>query len=159
MTDKEFQDYIKEQKVIDKDFIEQSFQFWFVDNEHIRSPFPSLIKEELKEKTFRVFMEWVYELKEEELTEMKDEDYVEMFENILFNQATQLIDSSDVDSLITVNYPFLPRLGDVVDDKENGASRVVRREIQKKDDDKVYMTLSMESESSAKWESKFVLPA
>lgn len=159
MTDREFQDYIKSQKVIDKDFIEQSFQFWFVDNEHIRSPFPNSIKDALKEKTFRVFMEWVYELKEDELKEMKDEDYVEMFENILFNQATQLIDSSDIDTLITVNYPFLPRLGDVVDDKENGASRVVRREIQKKDDDKVYMTLSMEAKSNVKWESKFVLPA
>jgi len=159
MTDKEFKEYISTQTVIDDAFINQSFLFWFEDQEHIRSPFCENIKPELKEKTHRVFMEWVYELNQDELKEMKDEDYVEMFENILFNQASQLIDAKDVDSLITINYPFLPRLGDSVDDEKYGSSRVLRREIQKKDDDKVYMTLSMENQHREHWESKFELPA
>ena len=159
MTDKEFQAFIAKQTVVEKQFIDQSFLFWFEDNQHIRSPFPNTIKETLREQTYRVFMEWVYELKQDEIEEMKDEDFVEMFENILFNKAGQLINSEDIDSQITINYPFLPRLGDPVNDKERGKSRVVRREIQKKKDDKVYMTLSLENEGGERWESKFVLPA
>ena len=159
MTDIEFQEYIDSQKVVDDAFINQSFLFWFEDQEHIRSPFPETIKSDLKTKTHRVFMEWVYELNQDELEEMKDEDYVEMFENILFNQASQLVDPKDIDTMITLNYPFLPRLGDSVEDEKEGTSRVVRREIQKKDDEKVYMTLSLENKNHLRWESKFVLPA
>lgn len=159
MTDKEFQKFISTQTKIDQEFIDQSFKFWIESNQHIRSPFPKAITEELKEKTYRVFMEWVYELKPDEVEKMKEEDFVEMFENIMFNQAIQLIDKNDIDSMITINYPFLPRLGDCVDDEKYGSSRIVRREIQKKEDDKVYMTLSMKNQCQETWESKFVLPA
>ena len=45
MTDNEFKIFIKEQDFIGSDFFEESFKFWFKDNEHIRTPFPEDIQE------------------------------------------------------------------------------------------------------------------
>ena len=44
MTDDEFKQFIKNQDFIGKDFFEESFRFWFEDNEHIRTPFPEKIQ-------------------------------------------------------------------------------------------------------------------
>ena len=53
MTDKEFNKFIKKQDFIGNDFFEESFKFWFEDNEHIRTPFPFEIQKKLKENTKR----------------------------------------------------------------------------------------------------------
>ena len=79
MTDKELEIFLKEQDFIGSDFFEASFKFWFKDNEHIRTPFPEKIQEELKGKAFRVFMEWVYELTNEEKSKLENEEIVENF--------------------------------------------------------------------------------
>ncbi|MCF6358007.1 MAG: hypothetical protein L3J54_09405 [Draconibacterium sp.] len=158
MTDNEFKIFIKEQDFIGSDFFEESFKFWFEGNEHIRTPFPKKIQEDLKEKTFRVFMEWVFELSEKEKTKLENEEIVETFEMILFNQAMDLV--SDEDHKITICYPFLPRLGDVVDDKEKGASKVIGRKLDVNKDEKKYLKVKLKSETVLQeWETEFELPA
>ncbi len=157
MTDDEFKQFIKNQDFIGKDFFEESFRFWFEDNEHIRTPFPEKIQEGLKEKTFRVFMEWVYELTDEEKSRLENEEIVETFEMILFNQAMELVNNED--QKITVCYPFLPRLGDVVEDKEKGASKVIYRKLDVNKDEKKYLKVKLKSEAERQvWETEFELP-
>lgn len=95
MTDNEFEIFIKEQDFIGNDFFETSLNFWFNDNEHIRTPFPETIRPEVKEKSFRVFMEWVFELSEDEKSKLENEEIAETFEMILFNQAMELVNSED----------------------------------------------------------------
>ncbi len=158
MTDKEFKIFIKGQDFIGSDFFEESFKFWFEDNEYIRTPFPAEIQEKLKELTFRVFMEWVFELSEEEKSAMGSDEIVETFEMILFNQAMRLVE--DEDQKITICYPFLPRLGDVVDDKEKGASKVVGRKLDLNKNEKKYLKIQLKKEGVlTEWNTKFELPA
>ena len=158
MTDKEFEIFIKEQDFVGSDFFVESFKFWFEDNEHIRTPFPAEIREKLKELTFRVFMEWVFELSDTEKSGMANDEIVETFEMILFNQAMGLVE--DEDQKITICYPFLPRLGDVVDDKEKGASKVFERKLDVNKDEKKYLKVKLKSETVVQeWETEFELPA
>ncbi len=158
MTDNEFEIFIKEQDFIGNDFFETSLNFWFNDNEHIRTPFPETIRPEVKEKSFRVFMEWVFELSEDEKSKLENEEIAETFEMILFNQAMELVNSED--EKITICYPFMPRLGDVVEDKEKGASVVVERSLEIKEDEKKYLKLKLKPQTSAhEWETEFELPA
>ena len=149
MTDIEF---------VGKEFFEEAFKFWFKDNEQIRTPFPEKIQADLKENTVKIFMEWVTELSEEEKSKLGNDEIAEVFEMILFNQAIGLVD--DEDQKITICYPFLPRSGDVVDDKERGASKVIKRQIDVKEDSKKYLKLNLKSEAaSVEWETEFELPA
>ena len=149
MTDIEF---------VGKEFFEEAFKFWFKDNEQIRTPFPEKIQAGLKENTTKIFMEWVTELSEEEKSKLGNEEIAEVFEMILFNQAIGLVE--DEDQKITICYPFLPRSGDVVDDKERGASKVMKRKIDVKEDNKKYLKLNLKSEAaSVEWETEFELPA
>jgi len=158
MTDNEFQIFVKEQDFIGSDFFEESFKFWFEDNESVRTPFPAEIRNELKKKTFRVFMEWVFELSDTEKSEMKSEEIVDTFEMILFNQAIELVKEDD--EKITICYPFMPRLGDVVDDKEKGASKVVGRKLDVNKDEKKYLKIQLKKEDIVEeWEAEFELPA
>ena len=157
MTDNEFEIFIKKQNFVGSDFFEESFKFWYNDNEHIRSPFPTEIQEKLKERTFRVFMEWVFELSEDENSAMKNDEIVETFEMILFNQAMELV--KDEDQKITICYPFLPRLGDVVDDKVKGASKIIERKLDVNKDEKKYLKVKLKSETVVQeWETEFELP-
>lgn len=158
MTDKEFKIFIKEQDFVGADFFEESFRFWYEDNQHIRTPFPVEIQEKLKEQTFRVFMEWVFELSEKEKSTIESKEIVETFEMILFNQAMGLVE--DEDQKITICYPFLPRLGDVVDDKEKGASEVIFRKVDLNKDEKKYLKVKLKSKAVVQeWETEFELPA
>ena len=158
MTDNEFNTFIKEQDFVGSDFFEESFKFWYNDNEHIRTPFPIEIQDSLKELTFRVLMEWVFELSDTEKSNMGNDEIVETFEMILFNQAMELV--KDEDQKITICYPFLPRIGDVVEDKENGASKVIGRKMDVKKDEKKYLKVKLKSETAVQeWETEFELPA
>jgi len=158
MTDQEFEIFVNEQDFIGNDFFEESFKFWFTDNENIRTPFPKNIQSELKENTFRFFMEWVFELSEEEKSKIKNEEIAEIFEMILFNQAMGMVE--DEDQKITICYPFMPRLGDVVDDEKRGSSKIVERKVDLKKDDKKYLKVKLKSETDLQeWETEFELPA
>ena len=158
MNDKEFEAFLKEQDLVGSDFFESAFKFWFNDNEHIRSPFPEKYQAELRELTIRVFMEWVFELSEEEKSKLENDEIAETFEMILFNQAIEMVE--DEDQKITICYPFLPRLGDVVEDKVRGASKIIERKLDVKENEKKYMKVMLISDAGLqKWETEFELPA
>ena len=144
--------------IVWNDFFEASFKFWFNDTEQIRTPFPEKIQPELVEKTSRIFLEWILELSDEEKSKLENEEIAEVFEMILFNQAIGLVE--DEGQKITICYPFLPRVGDVVDDKSKGSSTVIERQIKVKENNKKYLKLNLKSESgSVEWETEFELPA
>jgi len=158
MTDIELDRMIKKQDFLGVDFFEASFNFWFNDNGQIRTPFPEKIQPELRELTSRIFVEWIVELSDEEKSKLKNEEIAEVFEMFLFNQAIGLVE--DEEQKITISYPFLPRVGDVVDDKSRGSSTVIERHIDVKENNKKYLKLKLKSESaSVKWETEFELPA
>ena len=143
---------------VGKEFFEEAFKFWFNDNEQIRTPFPEKIQPELREKAFTVFMEWVLELSEEEKSKLENEEIAEVFEMILFNQAIDMVE--DEDQKITICYPFLPRLGDVVDDKARGSSKLIERQLDLKENNKKYLKVKLKAEAGLlEWETEFELPA
>ena len=158
MTDIELDALIKEQDLVGDDFFEMSFKFWFKDNEQIRTPFPEKIQPELRKLTSRTFVEWVLEQSDEEKSKLGEEEIVEVFEMFLFSQAMGLVEEEE--QKITILYPFLPRAGDLVDDKSRGPSTVTKREMSVNDDNKKYLKLNLKSKSaSVEWETEFELPA
>jgi len=141
------------------ELIEQTFKFWFSDNEHIRSPFPEYIRPQLKEKSVEKFFEWASNLHPKAKDEVNDEIIGEKYEEIIFETATQLVLTED--EKLTIEYPFLPRLNDVIyEDVENktGESRIIDR-IKIKEGDFNYLKIKLEKiESKENWETKFELP-
>ena len=157
MNDENFRKFIKDQTFISDEFLDGGYDFWFTDNEQQRSPFAKEIQEQLRKDSFRLFMEWVYELTQEEKKEMKDEDLREMFEIILFNEGMKLAVSDE--EKLTITYPFMPRIGDMVNDEKMGKSKVKSRTIVKEDKNNMMMITLQTADGSAEWETKFELPA
>lgn len=141
------------------ELVEQTFNFWFSDNEHIRSPFPDYIRPILKEKAVNSFFKWVSGLNPKAKEEVNDEMIAERFEEIIFETALELVITDD--EKITIQYPFLPRLGDEITNKENDIqviSRIIDRSILK-DIDSPYLKLKLEKNISKDiWETRFELP-
>lgn len=158
MSDFDFDTISMEQDIVNSGFFEEATKFWFEDKGHIRSPFPAEIHEKLKKNTIGIFLKWMHELNEQERARLEDNTLVETFEMILFNQALDMV--TDDEQRITISYPFLPRPGDPVDDKENGPSVVLSRELKVNDNEKKYLKLTLENKTSRnKWETEFELPA
>ena len=44
------------------ELVEQTFNYWFSDHKHIRSPFPDYIQSKLKEKSTKLFFSWISNL-------------------------------------------------------------------------------------------------
>ena len=67
---------------------------------------------------------------------------------------------TDEDHKISICYPFLPRLGDVVNDKNKGTSTIISRELDVKDDEKKYLKVRLiNTDAELEWETEFELPA
>ncbi len=141
------------------ELIEETFKFWFKDDNHIRSPFPSYIKHDLQEKSIAKFFEWASNLHPKAKDEVNDEIIAEKFEEIIFEIASQLVMTED--EKLTIEYPFLPRLGDVIfEDVENkkGESTVVDRS-KINEDDNSFMKIKLQNiNTQENWETKFSLP-
>lgn len=143
--------------VISTEFIDPGFNFWFSNNDHIRSPFPLEIRPELRNRTSSVFFGWIDGLKEKELSAMKDEEFAEMFETILFNEALKMVE--DEDKRLTIAYPFLPRLGDLVNHNQHGKGEVVARSEKISEGNKKLFEIAVLSQlSGTRWETQFELP-
>lgn len=154
----EFETYVKAQTFISSDFMEHGFRFWFDKNNHIRSPFPQEIRKEIEENTFKTFLEWTWGLTEKEKREMKDEELIEMFEVVLFNEAMKIVETDD--QRLTIAYPFMPRLGDTVKDEVHGYGIIKERKPIVTKDDKKLIELTITSDVSEKtWKTEFELPA
>ena len=141
------------------ELIEQTFKFWFSDNEHIRSPFAEYIRPQLKKGATQKFYDWAANLNPKAKDEVNDEMIAEKLEEIIFETATNLVLTED--EKLTIEYPFLPRLNDVIyEDVENktGESTIIdRSKIKEGDFD--FMKIKLEKiESKEIWETRFELP-
>ncbi len=138
--------------------LQKGFDYWFTNQDSHRSPFPEDIRETLKTKTAKKFSEWLEALGQEGALELREEEMIEMFEMFLFNVALSL--TEDTDQRITISYPFMPRCGDVVEDKIHGLSLVTYREIVEKQEEKRQLKVVLKTKSSEKiWQTEFDLPA
>ena len=141
------------------ELVEQTFRFWFNDNEHIRSPFPTYIRDELKSRSVSKFFEWSTNLHEKAKDEVNDEIIGERFEEIIFETATMMVLTED--EKLTILYPFLPRIGDMIyEDAENetGLSKVVDRHLTKEKDHSFFKIKLVKDENQESWETSFNLP-
>ena len=88
---------------------------------------------------------------------MKDEEFAEMFETILFNEALKMVD--DEDKRLTIAYPFLPRLGDLVNHNRHGKGEVVARTEKVSEKNKKFFEIAVLLQlSGTRWETQFELP-
>ena len=141
------------------ELVEETFNFWFSDNEHIRSPFPDYIRPMLKDNAVKGFYNWVSSLDPKAKDEVNDEIISEKFEEIIFENAIKLVLTDD--EKITIQYPFLPRLNDVISNPEDTSeekSRVKDRTMYR-DGDHSFLKVVMEKVNSKElWETQFQLP-
>lgn len=141
------------------ELVEQTFNFWFSDNEHIRSPFPEYIRPILKEKAVDAFFKWVSSLNSKAKEEVNDEMIAEKFEEIIFETAMGLVLTDD--EKITIQYPFLPRLDDEISNNEEDnkqLSKVIDRSFLK-EGDTPFLKIKLENGITKEiWETKFELP-
>ncbi|MBI2260003.1 MAG: hypothetical protein HYU67_14020 [Flavobacteriia bacterium] len=138
------------------ELLEQAFQFWFNGQEHIRSPFPAYIQSELKVLATEKFEQWLKNLNEEAKDEVVDEIIAEKFEEILFEQAHQLVLTED--ERLTILYPFLPRLGDQLKDDQGVESEIVDRMLHNDKDERFLEIVCKRLEEGTKWTTRFELP-
>lgn len=140
------------------ELVEQTFNFWFSDNEHIRSPFPEYIRPILKENAVDAFFKWVSNLNPKAKEEVNDEMIAEKFEEIIFETAMGLVHTED--EKITIQYPFLPRVDDEIRNNEEDVqlSKIIDRTLTKEGDTK-FLKVKLENVSDQQvWETKFELP-
>jgi hypothetical protein len=149
-------------KVLDKntvessELVEQTFNFWLNDHGHIRSPFPTYIHNELKQKATDRFYVWVNSLAPKSKDELNDEMIGEKFEEVIFDTAGKLVKTED--ERITIQYPFLPRINDRIENSEKGDSIVTDRSICKTGDVR-FLKLFLKSVNSKEvWNTKMELP-
>jgi len=138
------------------EMVEETFKFWFTDNQHIRSPFPDYIKTQLKEEATHKFFEWVSSINPKAKEELNDEMVGEKFEEIIFEAASTMIKTDD--ERITIMYPFLPRLGDKLQKENDTDSIVIDRSILKEGDNSYLKVMLENIETKEKWDTKFDLP-
>lgn len=142
------------------DLVESGCSFWFNDNDRVRSPFPKRIQKELKQAASEAFMDWLRNLTRQDRKEVKDDELVGVFEMLLFGEALKLVGDEDTDLVLTIHYPFLPRIGDEVSDEENGASKVVDRKLEASEDKKLCLKVFLENcETGKKWSTEIPIPA
>lgn len=147
---------IESDKLKTSEFIEEAFNFWFRDNDHVRSPFPDYIQSNLRASATEKFYNWLNNLKPEAKDELNDEIIAEKFEELLFEEASKLVITED--EHISILYPFLPRLGDSIHDENDQNSVIIDRSIQKIEDDNFLKLNCQNSVTNEKWETSFQLP-
>lgn len=142
------------------EMVQQTFAYWFSDHEHVRSPFPFYIQEDVKGKSIEAFVEWIGKLNEKAKEEINEEIAHEKFEEILFQQGSALVKTDD--EILTLRFPFLPRAGDKIDgdgiDDRSGENIIQKRYLIKERKDE-FMEVSVKNTASGKvWETRFELP-
>lgn len=147
--------------VKNSELVEKTFEYWFDDHQHIRSPFPGYIRSELKDIALKRFYGWLSGLKEDSAKEINDNIISEKFEEIIFESALKLVLTDD--ERISINYPFMPRIGDILDKdssgKEQGSSIVTDRSLIKKED-LVFLKVKLKNQKTGEgWETRFELQA
>lgn len=132
-----------------------AFNFWFNNNQHIRSPFPQEIHAELRVTTEEKFNAWSESLDLNAEKEVNDEVMAEKFEEILFELGLELVESED--DKLTILYPFLPRIGDQISSHDHGPSTIISRDITKQEE-LSFMKVELNAEDGTVWSTEFQLP-
>jgi hypothetical protein len=144
-----------ERQKVENEMLNEAIKFWFNDHDHIRSPFPEYIKNDLKEQALDNFFDWTNKIAEKARKEINDEIVAEKFEEILFESASKLVKTYDL-------YPFLPRVGDTITDKKQPDDTVISKvadRIHVKRGDYSYMKIICKNESTGEeWVTEFELP-
>lgn len=141
------------------ELVEETLKFWFTDNEHIRSPFPEYIQNQLRKNAIAKFYEWAASLNAKAKDEVNDEIIAEKFEEIIFENAIPLVLTED--ERITIHYPFLPRLNDEIsssNDDVSEKSKVIDRVLINQEETP-YLKVKLEKiDSKEIWETQFQIP-
>jgi len=139
--------------------VEVGCVYWFNDNEEVRSPFPAEIQSEVKRRAQKEFLNFLASLTEEDAHAVNDDEMVSIFEGFLFGEGLKLIDEDDRDLALTLNFPFMPRVGDLVNNETKGESCVIERRVEAKEDNKPFMVVVLQAvESKETWQTEFMLP-
>lgn len=149
---------LKPKKVESSELVEQAFEFWFNNkDQHIRSPFPEYIRPDLKRIATESFHKWINNLSDGAEKEVNDDVIAEKFEEIIFEEGLKLVLTED--EKISINYPFLPRVDDLINlNNDLEKSKVIDRSVVK-EDDRVFLTVTLEKAANEeRWETRFELP-
>lgn len=155
----EVENKLKSQSYIEPGMINAAFDFWFNDNKHIRSPFPFYIRDNLRSTAIDRFLNWSTRISPDAKKDINDEILAEKLEEIIFESALEMVLTED--EKLTIYYPFLPRIGDTINQKEvpdNPESIVIDRWISKTGDHSFLQVKSKNTLSGNIWETEFELP-
>ncbi len=154
------QEKIYNQNFIDPEMIEAAFNFWFVDNQHVRSPFPQYIQKGLKLEAANKFLYWAGRISEQAKKEINDEILAEKFEEIIFETALGMALTED--ERLTINYPFMPRVGDELQQNDQQGittTSTITERIYFKKDDEAFIKIKLKNNVNGdEWETDFELP-
>lgn len=144
----------------DSEMVQAAMQFWLIGDEHIRSPFPQYIHDELQSRTLERFNTWLGQLDGQQAeTEVTDEVMAAKLEEILFETALPMVKSED--ERITVMFPFLPRVGDPVNAgtaAEGISGNVQHRKIVIEEEAPFLLVTVVDEGSGNSWQTKIDLP-
>lgn len=145
---------------IDPEMIKAAFDFWFNSNDHVRSPFPNYIRENLEEEAIEKFFSWNAQLSAKARKDINDEILAEKFEEIIFELALSMVITED--EKLTIRYPFMLRIGDIVNNNGNleemTTSTVIDRSYEKCGDTAFLKVQLQNASTGEKWETAFELP-
>ena len=148
------------EQLANSEMVQLTFEFWFADHSHVRSPFPFYVQNEVKDKSVEFFLQWMGNLNAKANEEITEEIAQEKFEEVLFQAASALVKTDD--EVLTLRFPFLPRCGDPIDggdiEGRSGENIVQKRYLIKEGKDE-FMEVSVKNTASGKvWETRFELP-
>lgn len=160
MSKQSIETELKKQDFIDPGMIKAAFDFWFSNDQHIRSPFPEYIREKLETEATQKFLGWNARISEKARKDINDEILAEKFEEILFEIALEMVKTED--EKLTIRYPFMLRLGDAIEVKgvpEEAATSTVTERSYEKRGDTAFMKVKLKNNTSGEtWETEFELP-
>ena len=148
------------EQLANSEMVQRTFEFWFSDHAHVRSPFPFYVQNEVKDKSVEFFLQWMGNLNEKANEEITEEIAQEKFEEVLFQAASALVKTDD--EVMTLRFPFLPRVGDKIDGEgiegRSGENIIQKRYLIKEEKDE-FLEVSVKNTASGKvWETRFELP-
>jgi hypothetical protein len=140
--------------MINEKFLEPGFIYWFSNHEEIRTPFPSEIRDEIKKLTTAAFFDWFLSISDNEKNEIQENELIEMFEMILFNEASKLVEDEDIK--LGILYPFMPKIGDKINHKDKGEGIIQERKIILNKENKNMFELSIYFQNTGQiWKTEF----
>jgi len=140
--------------------VEMAFEFWYKDNDHIRSPFPKYIRNDARKQTLKKFKAWLTSLEVGAEKEVDETVVSEKLEEYLFESAMALVLTED--EKLTLLYPNLPRVNEQLNVKDEGDDQplhtVKDRSIVTEGDERFFRVLVTHPVSGEDKEVKFPLP-